>query len=449
MDTFRQPEYLTEDDHPMFRVRCPIHGFIHFSCNERKIIDHPLFHRLRYIRQLALTELVYPGASHTRFEHSLGVMEIATRLFDTLAARYGDRMEAKFQTVAGFETEPMAKARQYVRLAALLHDIGHASFSHAAEKVVNQGVGHETLTCYIIVQDELLGGLLNRLYGEETSTFVARIIRGEHELAPQLSLLHDLISGEMDADRTDYLIRDSLHCGVEYGHFDYKRMIESIAMQENDLGGLDIALQNDGIHTFEALILARYQMNTQVYYHRLRQIYDEYLTRYHRALGEDIPDTPEKVIAQSDVTMLSRMIEDARTDREERSIWAKRIINRHHHRLIYDTGVNAKVMDIRRANEIFVELQRKYEGREFILTSPSPNPRIHKVITRDSLDDKGLVNLQLIGRDKTSRPIGYESLILSKIPNTFLCAMIFVDTGENEQPLRDEITAKAAALSRA
>lgn len=443
---YRQPTFLTENDQPVYRIRCPIHGFIHYSSHERKVIDHSLFRRLRFIRQLALTELIYPGAMHTRFEHSLGVMEVATRLFDNLATKYGNQMESVFQMVAGFGEESMARTRQCVRLAALLHDIGHASFSHAAEKVVNKGVGHETLTCEIVECPELLGGILDEMYGEGTATLIAQIIRGERDLAPQLSLLHDLISGEMDADRTDYLIRDSHHCGVDYGHFDYRRMIESTALQENELGGLEIALSFDGIHTFEALILARYQMNTQVYYHRLRQIYDEYLILYHKALGEDNPDTAEKVIAQNDITMLARMIEDARTDNGELSIWAKRIIGRQHHRLIYDTGVNATLNDIKKSKKVFQELERRYPDRQFIITAPKP--RIHKLLTPDSTNEEGLVDLQVVDRNGRCKSIGYESRILSKVPESFLCALIFVNVSEEETTLRAEIAAAADSIRR-
>lgn len=113
---YRQPQFLSPDDEPRHRVRCPVHGFIRFSPNERKVIDHRLFRRLRAIRQLALTEYVYPGATHTRFEHSLGVMEVATRMFDALAGRYGSRMEAVFGRVRGFEDRPLERARQYLRL---------------------------------------------------------------------------------------------------------------------------------------------------------------------------------------------------------------------------------------------------------------------------------------------------------------------------------------------
>src|SRR5207253_851894 len=106
--SFRQPEFLTDNDVPRYRIRCPIHGFIRFSENERKIIDHWIFRRLRHIRQLALTEMVYPGATHTRFEHSLGVMELASRAFDHLAAMRGDLLEGNLKKVAELNNAPLA-----------------------------------------------------------------------------------------------------------------------------------------------------------------------------------------------------------------------------------------------------------------------------------------------------------------------------------------------------
>src|SRR3954471_12818132 len=110
MSHFRQPSFLTSEDEPRHRIRCPIHGFIRFSEHERKVIDHRLFRRLRWIRQLALTELVYPGATHTRFEHSLGVMEVATRIFDAVARSMGDVMEGTFSTVGQLKEKPLEKA---------------------------------------------------------------------------------------------------------------------------------------------------------------------------------------------------------------------------------------------------------------------------------------------------------------------------------------------------
>lgn len=209
-----------------------MHGFIRFSENEREVIDHPLFRRLRYIRQLALTEYVYPGATHSRFEHSLGVMEIASRAFDRLAAAHGDMLEATIAKVAGFEDKPLAKARQVLRFAALLHDVGHACFSHAAEEVIHKGSTHEELTARIVTDKDnkqFLGSLLDHLCFDGCAGLVGQVIT--KTLPPQLQSLVEIVSGQIDADRTDYLLRDSLHCGVEYGRFDYRRMIECLELQ--------------------------------------------------------------------------------------------------------------------------------------------------------------------------------------------------------------------------
>src|ERR1022692_4960276 len=112
--SFRQPVYLTDNDFPRYRIRCPVHGFIRCSENERQLIDHWIFRRLRHIRQLALTEMVYPVATHTRFEHSLGVMELATRAFDQLAAKRGALLEGNLKKVAELSEQPLEIARQLV-----------------------------------------------------------------------------------------------------------------------------------------------------------------------------------------------------------------------------------------------------------------------------------------------------------------------------------------------
>jgi HD superfamily phosphohydrolase len=370
--THHHAEFLTDADIATNRVRCPVHGFIRFSENERAVIDHRLFRRLRYIRQLALTELIYPGASHTRFEHSLGVMELATRAFDALAAKHGDLLEYTFSKVDGLNDRSLAKARQALRLAALLHDVGHSSFSHAAEDVVHKGSGHEELSVKIIRQSELMGGLLTERYDDIVVNVAALLVEGGETLPPQLSVLHDIISGQMDADRSDYLLRDSLHCGVDYGRFDYRRLIECFEVVEGEMGDLQIALHRDGIHTLEALILARYQMNTQVYYHRVRRIYDYYLLKYHEELAADEPFTETSILANNDVTLLNRIMMDAADpDLGARCKWAKLIADRSHHRVIYDTSVNANADDIRRAKRTIKLLESSRPDFEYTRRSQS------------------------------------------------------------------------------
>jgi HD superfamily phosphohydrolase len=196
--------------------------------------------------------LLYPGATHTRFEHSLGVMDVATRIFDGLARSKGDVMEATFAAVEQLKDRPLAKARQLVRLAALLHDTGHCCFSHAAEEVIHKDSSHEALTVEILTNAAFLRTELDRLFFDGCADLTAALIQPARGSPPQLQVLGDVVSGQVDADRTDYLLRDSHHCGVDYGLFDYRRMIECLTLRQNPDGreGLEIAIHRDGIHTF-------------------------------------------------------------------------------------------------------------------------------------------------------------------------------------------------------
>ena len=126
--------YLGGENGPTERVRCPVHGFIRYSKNERTVIDHWAFQPLRHVRQLAMEYLVYPGGVHTRFEHSLGVMELGTRAFDHLLRRHRDVIEADLRTVPQLSEDTIPKARQLVRLMGLLHDVGHPAFAHASAR---------------------------------------------------------------------------------------------------------------------------------------------------------------------------------------------------------------------------------------------------------------------------------------------------------------------------
>ncbi|HUU26988.1 MAG TPA: HD domain-containing protein [archaeon] len=433
--SYRHPDFLTQNDHPIHRIRCPIHGFIHFSENEKKIIDHPVFRRLRFIKQLALTNYVYPGATHTRFDHSLGVMEIATRSYDMLIAKRGDLLENTFKKVDGLEKKPLAFARQILRLAALLHDIGHASFCHAAEEVVFKHGTHEDFTEKLLKEGEL-GSKIDKIFGDGFAVRVAQLIKGFPDLPPQLKILNDLISGEMDADRTDFLIRDSHYCGVEYGLFDYRRMIECLEIYENSEQELEIALNNDGLHTFEALILARYQMYTQVYYHRIRIIYDYYLKKYYESLGDECPNNSDKIIANNDITMMNKIIEDAKNNNGNLSVWAKRIFCRDHHKVVFDTGFNADNKDSINSSRLLKNYQEKYPNYEFILIPASAS--IHKQYTPGDMDEINILELMVVYKTgEKAQPISKKSNIIGKIPKRFLCLRIFSDA--KDKTLREEM----------
>lgn len=228
--------------------RDPIHAFIEVSGPALEIVNCPYFQRLRRIKQLSFTNLVYHGAEHSRFGHSLGAYHLASRLADRLLP----------------ETERTIK--QEFSLAALLHDIGHHPLSHAFESALtsNQdanelGYKHENYTESIIKNTEVGDYIENSGLSKAN---VIDLINGHYMEKPEFAYLNDLVSSELDVDRLDYLQRDSFYCGVPYGKLDLDRIILSLE-SEND----EIIVGEKGIHSVEMYILARFFMYTQVYLH--------------------------------------------------------------------------------------------------------------------------------------------------------------------------------------
>lgn len=275
------------DPHRTYEFRCPVHGFIELNHWEREIISHPVFQRLRRIKQLAWTDYVYPGATHTRFEHSLGVMHVATRLYDSVVAR---RKPVLFSEL-GFNDDGLGRDRQLVRLAALLHDVGHTPFSHAAEELMpdrpnNTKYEHEHYSAALIrthLRDVIENHPTCRNYGFKADD-IAALIEGSAN-AKQSLFWREIISGQMDADRMDYLLRDSLHSGVSYGKFDLHRIISTVDVAiQADAESPRLGIAEGGWHAAEALVLARYFMFTQVYFHKTRVAYDLHLRGAMREL---------------------------------------------------------------------------------------------------------------------------------------------------------------------
>lgn len=270
-----------------YEFRDPVHGFITLSEWERDIVNHPAFQRLRRIKQLAWTEMVYPGASHSRFEHSLGVMHIASSLFDSLWHRQEELVRS-----LGYKNEG-GRQRQVVRLAALLHDIGHSPFSHAAEELfpidsrkVNAEKKHYTHEQYsaAIIEHELKDVIEQHPQNLKNHRITIKELTNlfRNEPTSDSLKLRDLVDGQIDADRMDYLLRDSLHCGVSYGSYDLKRLIATLKFvkeqsHDDEDEKYSIGIGGNGLHAAEGLIIARYMMFTQVYFHKTRVIYDYHL----------------------------------------------------------------------------------------------------------------------------------------------------------------------------
>ena len=208
-----------------------------------ELIDTPEFQRLRRVRQLGLAYFAYQSAEHSRFTHSLGAGHLATRILDKLSRKYKISDEDRIA----------------VRAAALLHDIGHGAFSHVIESIL--GFHHEQFTIDAVLSGETGVGRVLADFSSEIADQVASIIRGDfHSVA-----LAQIVSSQLDADRMDYLLRDSLMTGAKYGIYDLEWVIKSIEMDE-DAGRLYVS--TPGIYAVEDYLQARYYMFRQVYFHR-------------------------------------------------------------------------------------------------------------------------------------------------------------------------------------
>jgi HD superfamily phosphohydrolase len=278
-------------DTKRYEIRCPIHGFIKLEPWEWEIIHHPAFQRLRRIRQLGWTDMLYPGAMHTRFEHSLGVMQTATRMFNEIWYRQGDVLKHH-----GFGEGSKIAHRTILRLATLLHDVGHSPFSHAGEGVmpINPATGdrykHEAYSSAII--RELMTDVIDDYPPNQkdlniTAAQIADFLEAKRTIGQGLMFWRQLADSQLDADRADYLLRDSLHIGVRYGMYDLDRLIVSLVVGLDETENPVLAVNDGGWHAAESLVIARYMMFTQVYFHRTRRIYDFHLGEVLKSLLAD------------------------------------------------------------------------------------------------------------------------------------------------------------------
>lgn len=334
------------------RIRDPIHGSILLDARERRVIDSPFFQRLRWVRQMGFADAAFPGATHTRYVHAMGACQVSGRLFDSILPR-----------LPSLQPSERARLRSALRLAVLLHDLGHPPFSHSSESILpgRRSLGlppwaageaegqasHEDYTLKILLDSELTD-LLREVYADidVPPEAVASLISGcRPPGGPYFRiggidyepLLRQIVSSEVDADRMDYLLRDSFFTGVTYGNYDLDWLIENVGANVHD-GKVELALGNRAIFAFEDFLLSRYHMFLSVYYHRTPICFDRMLKLYYReAPGEyEIPSDPASYLGCDDVQLLTVL-------RSSENRWARRIANRQPFRLLleanpYDTG---------------------------------------------------------------------------------------------------------------
>ncbi|WP_408889353.1 HD domain-containing protein [Myxococcus faecalis] len=325
------------------RIRDPIHGTIPVSDAEKAVIDSRHYQRLRYVRQLGFGDLAFPGATHTRHIHSLGAMHVAARVFAAVASR---------STLPEDVRERFCTA---VRLAVLCHDLGHMPLSHASERIApkrsllrlpgwldsaaeGEQATHEDYTAKILL-DSSLTPIIEREFGRLGITPMAAVALITGARPPKdpgftwqgvdwAPLLRAIVSGELDADRMDYLLRDSFYTGVNYGRYDMDWIINNLNPAVKD-GRAYLALSRAAAFAFEDFLLSRYHMFVSVYLHHTSVSFDYMLRRYYEeSPGEfEIPSDPEAFLLCDDSALWYTL-------RRSRNRWAQRIITRQGFKLL-------------------------------------------------------------------------------------------------------------------
>jgi len=328
-----------------YEVRDPVHNFILFDEWEKRLINSPPVQRLKNIKQLALTCEVYPGATHSRFEHSLGTMELASQAFDTIVRKRPDALDT-----LGWNTLQEETYRKLLRIGALLHDVGHAPFSHAPEGVMPDGHrSHESFT-EAFIRSDYIGPLLTMGPVTLRPDDVVAVALGP-EKSPQedplLQLLQELVGGELGVDRMDYLVRDALHTGATAGRFDYHRLLNTLTVIHHPITDSPVlAIEAGGLHAAEALLLARYFMFLQVYFHDVRRVYDIHLKDFLSKLlpGGRFPAQLDQYMEYTDPKILASIAEAANRGDEIGQL-ASRLVGRQHYRVAYEVTAHEKAKD--------------------------------------------------------------------------------------------------------
>lgn len=362
--------------------RDAVHVFVHADDDERSIIDSRPVQRLREIHQLAMGYMVYPGASHRRFEHSLGVMELAGRVFDVVTdtANVHPRISELIPEMR--RKDELGYWRRAVRMAALCHDIGHLPFSHAAEaELLPKGWNHERLTVEHI-RSPAMEALWRKMTPPLRSEDVAKLAVGKKELPDeeftywQAVLSEIIVNDALGVDRMDYLLRDSLHAGHPSGRIDHFRLIDTLRILP-DPGSSEpqLGVESGGIHSAEALLIGRYFMFRQVYHHPVRIIYDVHLKDY---LRETLPDRKFPIRLAShlnwtDTRVLAMMTRAARRKEAKGHEAAARILDRNHFKVLWEWNPADLKVSLTPGDSIEAAAKAKFGNKSVRRSSGTPS----------------------------------------------------------------------------
>lgn len=408
-------------------IRDPIHIFIKYDSHERKVIDSRPFQRLRHIHQLGMSHLLYPGATHRRFEHSLGVMELAGRVYDVLTT--DKNVPAKIKKVLPELAIEDTKRywRRVLRMAALCHDIGHLPFSHTAEALLPEGFSHELITVALIESDEMCS-IWEKLTPPLNPEHIAKLAVGpkvlkKRQFSDWETLLSEIIiSNAFGADRIDYLLRDSHHVGVMYGKFDHYRLIDTLRMLPKSEESLEptLGIEEGGIHSAEALLLARFFMFTQVYLHPIRRIYDLHLQDFLQDWLEKgkFSTNLDSFLQMTDNEVSSALLNAERNPGSNGHNSAKRIIDRFHFKILYKRNPKDLSLHPQPGYVIYKSAAEKFGG----------DAVKHDYYSKEA----GALDFPVLFRDERIVSSIEMSETLAKIPSAAI-DFVFIDSSKRDE----------------
>jgi len=337
---------------------------------------------------LGLTCLIYHGAEHSRFGHSLGVMDVADKIFDIIHQKDKSTGDNLLTPEYGWNEDSVEKYKIILRLWALLHDIGHCPFSHAAEGLFEKNVDHEKMGGKIINEDGSIRDIINSLYkeyeinSELISSLVGKsiIAEGSSEFKFPYPVIKQIIDGPLDSDKIDYLWRDSMLTGVYYGRFDLERLVNTMVIVF-DKGAEHIALgiEEGGKYSAESLILSRYYMFLQVYFHNVRRAYDKHLSQFLKGYFKlymdqnHYPSETNKFLEYDDNKVMGFMYESLEK-KDDCSYYANSIINRQHYRTLIESSDFSTVKESKVFKRSFERIKKKFPKVDILLDSASDAP---------------------------------------------------------------------------
>jgi HD superfamily phosphohydrolase len=331
----------------------PIHDFIRVYDHELKIIDNPIFQRLRRIRQLSGAHLTYPAAQHTRFEHSLGVMHIASQAGEALREK------------GILKQDDIEK----LRLAGLLHDIGHGPFSHLFEEIIQKKkISHEDFGKNIILKSSIGDTLSQQGYDKK---IITKIAFGDSKF----QYLNEIVSGALSADMMDYLLRDGYFTGAEHAKIDHKRLTQSLDVHKKKL-----ALEKSALYSFESMMHSRYQMFKAVYFHKTVRAAEVMLLEALQLSDDEFGFTSFNLNEYTKLTdeyVLSMLLTSKSSKLKRAKKFAEDYQNRKLLKCVYERILTSKtLLEKTKTNEIRSALSKKSkvdENEIFVDSSVTPS----------------------------------------------------------------------------